>query len=369
MITDKTFYQIALTQISGVGVVLARALMQSVGDEAAIFKGSVRDLETIPRISRRLIGEIRNPEVLRRAEKELNFVAKNNIHPLFFTDADYPERLTQCIDAPVLLYAKGKVDFNRKKVISVVGTRNVTKYGQEFCQKFIKELSDRFPGMLIVSGLAYGADICAHRAALQNDTSTTAILAHGLDRIYPSVHRKTAVEMLEKGALLTEFPSETNPDKYNFVKRNRIVAGMADAVVVVESAEKGGSLITADIANSYYREVFAVPGRATDSMSVGCNQLIAGNKAILLQDANGFIEQLGWNISAKPIESKQREIFLNLSEEEEKIFNALNGTEGVQINMLAIKLNMPVSELFMTLLELEMENVVQALPGGVYKLL
>lgn len=368
MISDKALYQIALTQIKGVGVTLARALMQAMGDEEAIFKANARQLEAIPRISRRLIAKIRNPEVLKRAETELRFIEKNNIRWFFFTDTDYPQRLTNCIDAPVILYAKGNADFNREKVVSIVGTRNVTDYGQEFCRKFIKELSEQFPETLIVSGLAYGADICAHRAALQHGMSTTAVLAHGLDRIYPSVHRKTAVEMLENGALLTEFPSETNPDKHNFVKRNRIVAGMADAVVVIESAEKGGSLITADIANSYYREVFALPGRATDAMSVGCNKLIADNKAVLLQDTQNFMQQLGWSTSAKSTKPKQRELFLNLSEEEKKIFNALNGNDGMQVNMLAIALNTPVSELFMTLLELEMKNIVQALPGGVYKL-
>lgn len=369
MITDRTLYQIALTQINGVGVTLARSLMQAVGDEESVFKEPTRNLEKIPRISRRLIDEIRNPEVMKRAEAELRFVEKNGIETLFFTDSGYPQRLTNCIDAPVLLYAKGDTDFNREKVVSIVGTRNVTDYGQKFCRKFIKELSEQFPDLLIVSGLAYGADICAHRAALQNGLSTVAVLGHGLDRIYPAVHRKTAVDILENGALLTEFPSETNPDKHNFVKRNRIVAGMADAVVVIESGEKGGSLITADIANSYYREVFAVPGRATDAMSAGCNRLIADNKAVLLQDTKSFLDQLGWSTSAKPAQPKQRELFLNLSEDEEKVFNALNGTDGMQVNMLAIALNAPVSELFMTLLELEMKNIVQALPGGMYKLL
>lgn len=369
MATDKTLYQIALTQIKGVGVALARALMQTMGDEEAVFKASARKLETIPRISRRLIGEIRSPEVMKRAERELEFIAKNKIHPLFFTDDDYPQRLANCIDAPVLLYVKGNVDFNREKVISVVGTRNATRQGQEFCKNFIKELSGQFPEILIVSGLAYGIDVCAHREALKNGISTVGVLGHGLDRIYPAVHRKTAVEMLENGALITEFPSQSNPDRHNFVKRNRIVAGMADAVIVVESGEKGGSLITADIANSYFREVFAVPGRTTDSMSRGCNRLIADNNAVLLQDAKGIIEQMGWGGAAKSVQPKQRELFLDLSEEEEKVFNALNGKSGVQVNMLAIELDTPVADLFMTLLELEMKNIVQALPGGMYKLL
>ncbi|MDO5524107.1 MAG: DNA-processing protein DprA [Bacteroidia bacterium] len=369
MTTHKTLYQIALTCIPGVGVAHARNLMKAVGDAEAIFNEKAGSLEKIQGISRRLIHEIRRAEVLQKAEKELEFVEKNHIETLFFTQENYPSRLNDCIDAPVLLYAKGNAHFNAKKVVSIVGTRNATKYGQEFCQKFIQELSGLFPDILIVSGLAYGIDICAHRASLQNNVSTVGVMAHGLDRIYPSVHRATAKEMLGKGALITEFPSDTTPDKFNFVKRNRVVAGMADAVVVIESDEKGGSLITADIANSYYREVFALPGRATDPKSSGCNNLIAGNKAVLLQNVAGFLNQMGWNATAKSLPPKQKELFLNLTETEEKVFDALNQVESMHVNMLGIELNIPVSELFFTLLELEMKNVVKALPGGVYKLL
>lgn len=369
MITNKTLYQIALTCIPGVGVIHARNLMKTVGDEEAVFREKAKNLEKIQGISRRLIDEIRKAEVLRKAEKELEFVEKNRIETLFYTQDNYPSRLNNCIDAPVLLYSKGNADFNAKKVVSIVGTRNATKYGQEFCQQFISKLSELLPHVLIVSGLAYGIDICAHRASLQHNVSTVGVLAHGLDRIYPSIHRKTAKEMLEKGALITEFPSQTEPDRFNFVKRNRIVAGMADAVVVVESDEKGGSLITAEIANSYYREVFAVPGRTSDAKSSGCNTLIVHNKAVLLQDVTGFLDQMGWSTSVKSKQPKQRELFLNLTETEEKVFNALNGAESMHVNMLGIELNLPVSELFFTLLELEMKNVVKALPGGVYKLL
>ena len=365
---DKSLYRIALTQIKGVGVMHARNLMEVIGDEEAIFKEDARKLESIPRITRRLIQEIRDPEVLRRAEKELEFVMKNNLQLLFYTDALYPQRLMQCIDAPVLLYAKGKADFNRGKVISIVGTRNETRYGQEFCREFIRDLAVRLPEIQIISGLAYGIDIHTHRAALQNGLSTVAVLGHGLDRIYPAIHRQTAVEMLEEGALLTEFPSHTNPDGHNFVKRNRIVAGMSDAVVVVESGDKGGSLTTADIANSYFREVFAVPGRITDKMSSGCNRLISDNKALLLQHTDDLLVHMGWAVESKVKEPKQQELFTDLSPEEEKIYSALHATGSMQVNALAIALNMPVRELFMTLLELEMKNVVLSLPGGMYKL-
>lgn len=367
-VTDKTLYQIALTQIEGVGVALARNLMQIVGDEEQIFKEPKRNLEKIQGISFRLINEIKSKEVMRKAEDELKFVTKNNLDLLFFTSEEYPERLTHCIDAPILLYVKGNSNLNYKKIVSIIGTRNSTPQGIDACNQFVKDLSSKFSDLLIVSGLAYGIDICAHRAAIENNVPTVAVLAHGLDRIYPAVHRKTAIEMLDKGGLITEFPSETRPEKFNFVRRNRIVAGLSDALVVIESADKGGSLITAEIANSYYREVFAMPGRVTDTYSVGCNRLISTNRAILMQDINGFINHMGWDETVNP-QPKQKELFLQLSEAEERVFKALNGNESIHVNMLAIELDVPVSELFFTLLELEMKNVVKPLPGGVYKLL
>ena len=367
-VTDKTLYQIALTHITGVGIALTRNLMQIVGDEEQIFKEPTRNLEKIQGISYRLINEIKSSEVLRKAEEELAFVTKNNLEILFFTAPEYPERLTHCVDAPILLYVKGNSNLNHKKVVSIVGTRNATPQGYEACKQFVKDLSTKFSDILVVSGLAYGIDICAHRAALEYGVPTVAVLAHGLDRIYPALHRKTAIDMLDTGALVTEFPSGTEPERFNFVRRNRIVAGLADAVVVMESSSKGGSLITADIANSYYREVFALPGRVTDAASIGCNKLIASNQAILMQDIKVFTDHMGWNDSKKP-QPKQKELFLQLSEDEELVFNALNNMEPKHVNMLAIELDTPVSELFFTLLELEMKNVVKPLPGGVYKLL
>lgn len=365
---DKYLYRIALTLIKGVGVMHARNLMDVVGDEESIFKVDVRKLESIPRISRKLITEIRDPSVLRQAEKELEFVTKNNLRLLFYTDADYPQRLTSCVDAPILLYAKGNVDFNREKVIAIVGSRNETRYGQDFCRTFVRDLAAQFPEIQIVSGLAYGIDIHAHLAALQNGLSTVAVLGHGLDRIYPAVHRQTAIDLLQTGALLTEFPSGTNPDRHNFVRRNRIVAGMSDAVVVVESGEKGGSLSTADIANSYFREVFAVPGRVQDRMSTGCNRLISDNKAVLLQGAADLISYMGWEESKTKAVTQQRDLFLELTESEEKVYTLLQLEGDMQVNALAVALNMPVSELFMTLLELEIKNIVASLPGGMFRI-
>ena len=368
--SNKSLYQIALTCIKGVGVTHARNLMEIMGDEESIFKGDVAQLSSIPGISRRLITEIRSPEVIRNAEKELNFIKKNKIDFHFFTDNTYPYRLSNCIDAPIVLYSKGKVDFNCERVISIVGTRNSTKYGQDFCNEFIKEISIKIPTLQIVSGLAYGVDICAHRAAIKNNMSTVAVLAHGLDRIYPHLHRQTAIEMMENGALLTEFKSNTNPDKHNFVRRNRIVAGMSDAVIVVESPLKGGSLITADIANSYYRDVFAIPGRIKDKMSSGCNKLISDNKAVLLENTNHFISSMGWEDDTTEVKKpKQKELFPVLNDEEEKIVNALQQNNTMHVNALSIELNISVTELFMTLLELEMKNIIEALPGGIYQLI
>lgn len=366
--TNKSLYQIALTQIKGVGVAHARNLMEFMGDEEEIFKGSISKLEAIPRISKRLISEIRNPEVLRKAEKELEFVIKNNLHLIFYTDEKYPQRLNNCVDAPILMYAKGDVDFNREKVISIVGTRNSTRYGNDFSREFIKELSLKFPDVQIISGLAYGIDICAHRAALENGLSTVAVLGHGLDRIYPYVHRQTAIEITKNGALLTEYPSETNPDGHNFVRRNRIVAGMADATIVMESGTKGGSLITADIANSYFREVFALPGRIHDKMSYGCNKLISENKALLLQNTENFISQMGWEMDERKILPRQTELFHDLTPDEEKVYEILKKDSPKQLNNLSIELNIPLTELLMILLELEMKNIVTALPGGMYKI-
>lgn len=249
---NKLLYQIALTQITGVGDIIGKNLLKIVGSEEAIFKSSKKALSSIQGISSNLAAEILNPEVIKKAEKELEFVRKNNIQTYFTTEEKYPKRLIDCIDSPILLYFKGNTDFNKEKLISIVGTRNSTHYGNSSCELFLSEVSQIIPDLLVISGLAYGIDICAHQAALKNGLSTIGVLAHGLDRIYPSAHRNTAIEMLERGGLLTEFASKTEPDKHNFVRRNRIVAGMVDAVLIMESNKKGGSLITAEIANSYY---------------------------------------------------------------------------------------------------------------------
>ncbi|MDH6354197.1 DNA processing protein [Dysgonomonas sp. PH5-45] len=369
MTTDsKKLYQIALTLIKGVGCITARQLMEVVGDEEAIFKSTRKSLLSIRGVGKGMVDEILNPSVLLRAEKELEFVEKNKIRTYFYTQTDYPERLKHCIDAPSMLYYKGNADLDAKKTISIVGTRKSTAYGNSFTERFVEEVAQSFPDVLIVSGLAYGIDIQAHRAALKNSLSTVGVLAHGLDRIYPSVHRKTAVDMLGNGGLLTEFTSETEPERFNFVRRNRIIAGLADAVVVVESDKKGGSLITADIANSYNREVFALPGRVSDASSLGCNRLIQENKAILLQSADDLIKAMNWDLKTKKQVERQPQLFQNLSAEEQRIHDLLLQEDAMHVNSLSDLSGISLPVLLPTLLEMEMKNIIEPLPGGMYRL-
>jgi len=318
-----------------------------------------------------VIAALDNPAAFLRAEHEMEFVEKNRLICLTLKDESYPSRLREREDTPAVLFFKGNTDFNRLRVIDMVGTRNATEYGKQFCADFLRDLSASCPDVLVVSGLAYGIDIHSHRAALANHLSTVAVLAHGLDRIYPYVHRKTAIDMLENGGLLTEFLTETNPDRHNFVSRNRIVAGMSDATIVVESADKGGSLITADLAVGYHRDCFAVPGRTSDASSRGCNLLIRDNKAALIQSAEDFIEAMGWNPAGEPVkpEGIQRDLFPELSKDEECIVGILTRQGDLHVNALVVEADIPVNRMTGLLFELEMKGVVRAMVGGVYHLL
>ncbi|MCL1942416.1 MAG: DNA-processing protein DprA [Candidatus Azobacteroides sp.] len=368
MSDNKLLYRIGLTQIKGVGRTLGRHLVNIVGDEEGVFREKNQLLRKISGIGSQIIHEIKNPEVLKRAEKEVEFVKKNKIQTFFFTEPDYPFRLKECIDAPILLYYKGNADLNVSKTISMVGTRNASSYGKDFCDKFISDAGNKYPDALIISGLAYGIDIQSHRAALSNGLKTVAVLAHGLDRIYPYEHRKTAAEITVQGGLLTEYPSETQPDKFNFVTRNSIIAGLGDATIVVESATKGGSLITAEVANAYDRDVFAVPGRISDTSFKGCLNLIKSNKACLLESLADMEECLGWNqkINGKKIAVQQHLEFLDLTDEQNAIITALSNDE-IHVNRLAVKTDIPVHRLSFILLELEFKNLIKPLPGGLYK--
>lgn len=355
--------------INGVGDILARHLLQTLGDAEAVFNEKRQTLEKIPGIGSFTATEIKRTEVLLQAERELAFIEKNRISCYFMTDVNYPKRLRECPDAPVLFYFKGNADLDTTRIISIVGTRRSTDYGQALTENLIKDLAVSFPDLLVVSGLAYGIDILSHRNALKNQLSTVAVLAHGLDRIYPSTHRNTAVEIVQHGGLLTDFPSGTEPDKPNFIKRNRIVAGLADATIVVESAEKGGSLITADIAFSYARDVFAFPGRINDPHSRGCNTLIRQNKAALITSAEDLISAMCWDASqsarATPL---QQELFFQENDQTSLITGIISRNKEIHIDRLAIEAGIPVQQLTMLLFELEMNGVIRALPGNIYKL-
>ena len=371
MKNENLLYEVGLTLVKGIGPVTTKQLVDNLENISILFTEKEHLLERFPGLSRRLIGEIRNPQVLKRAEKELLFLERSRSEALFLTSEHYPQRLKDCPDAPVMLYYKGEADLNAAKVVSVVGTRNANAYGKEITSELIKGLKEHCPEVLIISGLAYGIDIAAHRSALKEDLGTVAVLAHGLDRIYPSVHRSVAVKMLKRGGLLTEFMSETNPDRPNFVRRNRIVAGMADCTVVVQSAEKGGALITAEIANSYNRDIFAFPGRPSDDYSKGCNSLIKSRKAALIASVADLLREMNWDEAAKPAAAPlvQRTLFPDLTEEEEKILRLISEQKNVQLNFLAIESNLPVSKLSVLLFELEMKGLVRCRPGGLYDLI
>lgn len=296
---EERLYTLALTRTPGLGLAGAHNLLKTAGSAAEIILHAKELAEEIPGLSPKLAGALGKPDILRICEAELQFAEKNGIRCLIPSDEAYPSRLRECDDAPLALFYKGNADLNSLHIVSVVGTRNATDYGKEICRTFLHDLKEMLPDVLVVSGLAYGIDIHAHRAALNHGIPTVGVLAHGLDRIYPAVHKHTAAEMLSCGGLLTEFPSGTNPDKQNFVKRNRIVAGISDATIVIESAVKGGSLITAEIADSYQRDCFAFPGRINDEYSAGCNELIRQNKATLVQNAEDFVKAMCWDVENK----------------------------------------------------------------------
>ncbi|HBS85748.1 MAG TPA: DNA-protecting protein DprA [Bacteroidales bacterium] len=367
---NDLLYKIALSLIDEVGSVTARKLLSYIGDPCEVFKAKERDLLQVPGIGTYVAEKILSTrdEAIRLAEKELEFISSKNIEVLYFLDEKYPDKLNHCEDAPVILYSKGNAGFNHRKILSVVGTREATDYGRKCCRDLIKDLAANHPGLLIVSGLAYGIDIAAHQAALENKLETVAVLGHGLHMIYPTLHSKAAAEIMEHGALLTEFSSSSTNDKSNFARRNRIVAGMADATVVIESGLKGGSLITADIAMSYNRDVFAFPGKAGDQHSSGCNWLIKTNKAALAESFADIEYQLGWQTGKKKKADPQRALFIELSETEQRIITLLN-SEKLSIDMISIKMDMPVSKISPVLLELEFKNLIKNLPGNIYAII
>ena len=363
MPNNKLIYQIGLTLIRGIGDVNGKKLVAYCGSPEAIFKESTSALLKIPGIGKSTVNSIKSQKVLDRAESEIEFINKFKIKPLFYTDPDYPARLLNCEDNPLMLYYKGNANLNSQRVIAIVGTRRATNYGKSRCEEIIDDLKNR--NVLVVSGLAYGIDSCAHRSSLELGMNTIGILGHGLDRIYPAHNRKLAEKMIDQGGLLTEFASNTKPDRENFPKRNRIVAGMADAVLVVESDRKGGALITAEIGNSYNRDVFAVPGRIGDDYSRGCHFLIKTNRAALVESGNDIAYMMGWeDVIVK--KKSQKELFVNLSDEEKLIMKTILENEELAIDQITIKTKLSTSKVAASLLNLEFEGLVKSLPGKLY---
>jgi len=357
-------YQIAFTIVPGIGDRVGKKLISYCGSVEAVFKEKKDALLRIPGIGKATANSIINHTSFERAEQEINFIIKNKIKPLFYTDSEYPQRLLNCEDGPLMLYYKGKANLNKKRIISFVGTRRATTEGQMNCDRFIEGMVKK--DVLIVSGLAYGIDSFAHKKAISEGIETVGVLGHGLDRIYPSQNKKLAANMIEQGGLLTEFKSGTKPDRENFPQRNRIVAGISDAVVVVESAASGGALITADIANSYNRDVFAIPGRLTDVYSEGCNRLIKINKAALAESPKDIAYIMGWDDSKSNVKS-QRELFITLSPEQKQVLHIIEKNKKISIDNIAMLSKLSTSKVASALLTLEFEGLIQGLPGKLYK--
>ena len=370
---QQLLYNIALTRIGHFSLASALHLYRTLGSGEEIFlhRNDIQDI--LPDCSPRLIDNLKDwSEPLKRAEVELEFCRNNNIRVLCLGDDDYPKRLEDCADAPLVMYYKGNANLNQSRVINIIGTRHCTTYGADFIRRFIHDLKALCPEVLVVSGLAYGVDINAHQQALAVGYETVGVVAHGLDYLYPAAHKDVAREMVSHGGLLTEFMTCTNADKGNFVRRNRIVAGMSDACVLIESAAHGGGMITAGIAFDYGREVFALPGRVGDHFSTGCNNAIRDNKAMLLTSAEDFVKAMGWEDDALRIEAQkrgiERQLFPNLTPEQQRIVDVLSECNDLQLNQLAVKTGIPIGEITSILFQMEMMGVVKPMAGGNYHL-
>ncbi|MDR1593445.1 MAG: DNA-processing protein DprA [Prevotellaceae bacterium] len=359
--SDDLLYRIALTMIPGVGGVTAKKLMAAFGSPRGVFETSGKKLENTLNANTKHFDK---DKILKQAEQELEFINSNNIRALFYTDDDYPRKLNQCEDAPAIIFVKGTTDLNNPKIISIVGTRSASNYGLSLCRKFIAELVEKGYKPLIVSGLAYGVDVCAHTAALSNGLDTVAVMGTPLNKIYPAPHENIARQIEKQGALVSEFASGATIAPGNFVSRNRIIAGLADVTIVVESAKKGGALLTANIANSYNRDVMAFPGRVGDEHSQGCNNLIKSNKAALLESVGDLEYQMNWSTKPKSVQ-KQIE-FVNLTEPEQDILNFLKNTESESVDSISLETGISMSELSAFLLNMEFADIVTTLPGNRY---
>ena len=362
---EELFYQLALTFVPGIGARTGRVLLEQLGSASAIFNTPLKQLKNIEGIGEIKAKGFKEPEVMKRAEKELDFVIKNEIRPLFLNQ-NYPQRLGHCSDAPLLLFYKGNADLNAKRIVAIVGTRNNSDYGHKLCDELVEGLQN-MNDILIVSGLALGIDAIAHKKCVQLGLPTVGVFGHGLDRVYPFTHKALAAQMTENGGLLAEFPSETLPDRSNFPMRNRIVAGLSDVTVVIESHISGGALITAHMAAGYNREVAAYPGRVNDTRSAGCNELIRKNVAAMVTNAEDLIELMNWG-EDKKAKAVQRQLFINFTADEQKIVDLLQTKDSVHADELFHHTGLTSSMLAATLLQLEMQGFIKSLPGKNYRM-
>ena len=359
---------LALLKVEGVGDIVAKKLINHCETAENIFQLKASKLTSIDGIGQNLIRNLKDKSVFVKAAAELQYIKSNQIKVCFYQDDDYPERLKHCVDGPVLLFYSGTINWNTRKIISIVGTRQITSYGAEFCRKLIADLAALNP--IIVSGFAYGVDIVAHQAAMDNNLQTIGVLAHGLNQIYPKSHKRYISKMEQNGGFMTEFWSNSNPEKENFVKRNRIVAGIAEATIVIESAEKGGSLITATMANDYNRDVFAVPGRTSDKLSQGCNNLIKTQRAHLLTSAADVLYILNWEIASQDHNDNkviQKQLFISLDQDEQKIYDYLQQNGKQLLDVIAIACDFPIFKTAAILLNMELKGVIRPLPGKLFE--
>lgn len=363
---EKLLAILRLQKTKTVGDILAKKLIAATGDVTQIFEEKKANLLKINGIGTRMTKQLFDKKTIKLAEKELEYIENNNIAISYFLEDKYPKNLQQCIDSPILLFHDGKINLNNNRIISIVGTRNMTSYGRGFCQELVQDLKEYNP--IIVSGFAFGVDICAHKEAIKNKLQTIAVLAHGFDQIYPKTHKKYINQVNQNGGFFTEFWHDENPLRENFLKRNRIVAGISEATIVLESAEKGGSLVTADIANSYSRDVFAAPGRVTDVYSKGCNSLIKYNKAAILTSAYDIAKMLNWDLlqSKNPL-PKQQQLFVELNVLEQKTYDYLLENGKQVLDIIALECKIPAYKLASLLLQLEMKGVIRPLPGKLFE--
>jgi len=366
-IPENLAHKIAISLIPGIGAITARNLIAYVGSVEGVFQEKEKNLMKIPGVGEVNAQKVVRQNVLERAAKEVDYIQKNNIQTFFYLDENYPTRLKNCSDAPIILYFKGNANLNERRIISIVGTRNATNYGKDICDELIRSFSERGYPILVVSGLAYGIDVHAHKACLKYNVPTLGVFAHGLDDIYPTLHAPIAAKMLENGGLISDFVSETKIDRQNFLRRNRIIAGLADATVIVESAEKGGALVTADIANSYNRDVFAFPGRSNDPFSRGCNKLIKFNEAVLVENAADIEKAMNWDVKTSSTRIFQTSLFSELSSEEQKLIDLLKAGDRF-VDEITIETQMSMSKVSAMLLGLEFKGLVISLPGKMYRL-